>query len=158
MPQHRNAGEREFMTSPGASQPLLFTPITLRGVTAPNRIVVSPVCQYVSVDGGPTDWQFVHFGRYAMGGAGIVFGEEHGRSAGVLSLAVMPGAPVTHGCHSRESGNPEPPPNEGWGAAAVAVLFAWVPRVRGHDDVILVAVGLGKPWTECCPTPRVMLM
>ena len=34
------------------------------------------MCQYVSVDGGPTDWQFVHFGRYAMGGAGIVFGEE----------------------------------------------------------------------------------
>jgi len=66
------------MTSNGAADahPLLFTPITLRGVTARNRIVVSPMCQYVSVDGGPTDWQFVHFGRYAMGGAGIVFGEE----------------------------------------------------------------------------------
>ena len=67
------------MTSNGAAQaqrPLLFTPITMRGVTARNRIVVSPMCQYVSVDGGPTDWQFVHFGRYAMGGAGIVFGEE----------------------------------------------------------------------------------
>jgi 2,4-dienoyl-CoA reductase-like NADH-dependent reductase (Old Yellow Enzyme family) len=67
------------MTSQSAvdAQPsLLFTPITLRGVTARNRIVVSPMCQYVSVDGGPTDWQFVHFGRYAMGGAGIVFGEE----------------------------------------------------------------------------------
>ena len=59
-----------------AARPLLFTPITLRGVTARNRVVVSPMCQYVSVDGGPTDWQFVHFGRYAMGGAGIVFGEE----------------------------------------------------------------------------------
>jgi 2,4-dienoyl-CoA reductase-like NADH-dependent reductase (Old Yellow Enzyme family) len=66
------------MTSNGAADahPLLFTPITLRGITARNRIVVSPMCQYVSVDGGPTDWQFVHFGRYAMGGAGIVFGEE----------------------------------------------------------------------------------
>ena len=59
-----------------ASAPLLFTPVTLRGVTARNRLVVSPMCQYVSVDGSPTDWQFVHFGRYAMGGAGIVFGEE----------------------------------------------------------------------------------
>ena len=59
-----------------AATPLLFTPITLRGVTARNRLVVSPMCQYVSVDGAPTDWQFVHFGRYAMGGAGIVFGEE----------------------------------------------------------------------------------
>ena len=56
--------------------PQLFTPITLRGITARNRVVVSPMCQYVSVEGGPTDWQFVHFGRYAMGGAGIVFGEE----------------------------------------------------------------------------------
>jgi 2,4-dienoyl-CoA reductase-like NADH-dependent reductase (Old Yellow Enzyme family) len=72
------------MTSNGAATarpPLLFTPITLRGVTARNRIVVSPMCQYVSVDGGPTDWQFVHFGRYAMGGAGIVFGEETGVEA-----------------------------------------------------------------------------
>ena len=58
------------------SPSLLFTPITLRGVTARNRVVVSPMCQYQSVDGAPTDWQLVHFGRYAMGGAGIVFGEE----------------------------------------------------------------------------------
>jgi 2,4-dienoyl-CoA reductase-like NADH-dependent reductase (Old Yellow Enzyme family) len=57
-------------------QSLLFTPISLRGVTVRNRIVVSPMCQYLSVDGAPTDWQLVHFGRYAMGGAGIVFGEE----------------------------------------------------------------------------------
>ena len=66
--------EGDHMNS--AAAPLLFTPITLRGVTVRNRVVVSPMCQYVSVDGGPTDWQFVHFGRYAMGGAGIVFGEE----------------------------------------------------------------------------------
>ena len=67
------------MTSNSACEahpPLLFTPITLRGVTARNRIVVSPMCQYVSVDGGPTDWHLVHLGRFAMGGAGIVFGEE----------------------------------------------------------------------------------
>ena len=61
---------------PTDAPPLLFTPIALRHVTARNRLVVSPMCQYVSVDGAPTDWQFVHFGRYAMGGAGIVFGEE----------------------------------------------------------------------------------
>ncbi len=56
--------------------PLLFSPITLRGVTARNRIVVSPMCQYVSVEGGPTDWHLVHLGKFAIGGAGIVFGEE----------------------------------------------------------------------------------
>lgn len=34
------------------------------------------MCQYVSVDGGPTDWHLVHLGKFAIGGAGIVFGEE----------------------------------------------------------------------------------
>jgi 2,4-dienoyl-CoA reductase-like NADH-dependent reductase (Old Yellow Enzyme family) len=57
-------------------RPLLFTPITIRGVTAKNRIVVSPMCQYHSDDGGPGDWQLAHLGRLAIGGAGIIFGEE----------------------------------------------------------------------------------
>lgn len=61
-------------TSPDT--PLLFTPITLRGVTARNRIVSSPMCQYASDDGGPEEWQLVNFGRFAMGGCGIVFTEE----------------------------------------------------------------------------------
>jgi len=60
----------------GAERPLLFQPLTMRGVTTRNRIVVSPMCQYSSVDGGPTDWHLVHLGKFAMGGAGIVFGEE----------------------------------------------------------------------------------
>lgn len=56
--------------------PLLFTPIKLRSVVARNRIVSSPMCQYLSDDGGPEEWQLVNFGRFAMGGCGIVFGEE----------------------------------------------------------------------------------
>ena len=56
--------------------PLLFTPITLKSVTARNRIVASPMCQYASEDGGPNDWQLAHLGRLAIGGCGIVFGEE----------------------------------------------------------------------------------
>lgn len=56
--------------------PLLLQPIALRGVTARNRIVVSPMCQYESRDGGPTDWHLVSLGKYAIGGAGIVFAEE----------------------------------------------------------------------------------
>lgn len=56
--------------------PLLFTPIQLRSVLARNRIVSSPMCQYASDDGGPEEWQLVNFGRFAMGGCGIVFGEE----------------------------------------------------------------------------------
>jgi 2,4-dienoyl-CoA reductase-like NADH-dependent reductase (Old Yellow Enzyme family) len=56
--------------------PLLFQPITIRGMTSRNRIVASPMCQYHSDDGGPTDWQMMHLGRLATGGSGIVFGEE----------------------------------------------------------------------------------
>jgi 2,4-dienoyl-CoA reductase-like NADH-dependent reductase (Old Yellow Enzyme family) len=56
--------------------PRLFTPLKIRGVTSKNRIVVSPMCQYHSDDGGPQDWHMVHLGRLAVGGAGIIFGEE----------------------------------------------------------------------------------
>jgi len=58
------------------AQPLLLSPITLRGLTARNRIVVSPMSQYAAVNGEPTDWHLVHLGKFAMGGAGIVFVEE----------------------------------------------------------------------------------
>jgi 2,4-dienoyl-CoA reductase-like NADH-dependent reductase (Old Yellow Enzyme family) len=56
--------------------PLLFRPITFREITRRNRIVISPMCQYRSVAGGPTDWHMVHLGKFAMAGAGIVFGDE----------------------------------------------------------------------------------
>jgi 2,4-dienoyl-CoA reductase-like NADH-dependent reductase (Old Yellow Enzyme family) len=54
---------------------LLFTPLTLRGVTLPNRVAVSPMCQYSSVDGHPNEWHLVHLGSRAAGGAGLVFTE-----------------------------------------------------------------------------------
>ena len=57
------------------SQPLLFTPIKLAGLTARNRIVVSPMCQYSAIDGLGDDWHVQHLGARAMGGAGIVFTE-----------------------------------------------------------------------------------
>ena len=55
--------------------PLLFQPITFRSVTARNRIVVSPMCQYSATDGLGDDWHVQHIGARAMGGAGIVFTE-----------------------------------------------------------------------------------
>ncbi|NKB59752.1 MAG: NADH:flavin oxidoreductase/NADH oxidase [Alphaproteobacteria bacterium] len=55
--------------------PLLFTPLTLRGVTLPNRVVVSPLCMYSAVDGIATDWQFAHLSTFARGKAGLVFTE-----------------------------------------------------------------------------------
>jgi 2,4-dienoyl-CoA reductase-like NADH-dependent reductase (Old Yellow Enzyme family) len=55
--------------------PNLFTPLTQRGVTFPNRIAVSPMCQYSSDDGLANDWHFVHLGSRAVGGAGLVIVE-----------------------------------------------------------------------------------
>ena len=53
--------------------PLLFQPISFRSVTARNRIVVSPMCQYSATDGLGDDWHIQNLGSKAAGGAGIVF-------------------------------------------------------------------------------------
>ncbi len=55
--------------------PHLFRPITFRGVTARNRIMLSPMCQYSAQDGLANDWHFAHLGARASGGAGFVFTE-----------------------------------------------------------------------------------
>jgi 2,4-dienoyl-CoA reductase-like NADH-dependent reductase (Old Yellow Enzyme family) len=64
--------------------PNLFESLKLRSVEIANRICVSPMCQYSSNDGHPSDWHAVHLGSRAAGGAGIVFVEAtavtpHGR-------------------------------------------------------------------------------
>jgi 2,4-dienoyl-CoA reductase-like NADH-dependent reductase (Old Yellow Enzyme family) len=53
----------------------LFEPLTLRGTTIRNRVWVSPMCQYSSHDGRPSDWHLVHLGAFAQGGAGLVMSE-----------------------------------------------------------------------------------
>ena len=58
------------------STPLLFTPLTLRGLTLKNRVVVAPMHQYAGVKGFPTDWHLMNAGRYAAGGAGLVIVES----------------------------------------------------------------------------------
>jgi 2,4-dienoyl-CoA reductase-like NADH-dependent reductase (Old Yellow Enzyme family) len=55
--------------------PHLFAPLPLRSLTLANRIVVSPMCEYSSVDGFANDWHFVHLGSRAVGGAALVFTE-----------------------------------------------------------------------------------
>lgn len=57
------------------SAPNLFAPLQLGGVTIPNRIVVSPMSQYIARDGYANDWHFAHLSRFALGGAGLVFTE-----------------------------------------------------------------------------------
>ena len=53
----------------------LFSSFTLRGVTFPNRIAISPMSQYRARDGYVNDWHMVHLGRFALGGAGLVYAE-----------------------------------------------------------------------------------
>src|ERR1700712_4795237 len=53
----------------------LFDPLPLRSLTLANRIVVSPMCQYSSVDGFSNDWHLVHLGTRAAGGAALVMTE-----------------------------------------------------------------------------------
>lgn len=66
----------------------LFEPLTLRGVTLPNRFVLSPMCQYTAKDGFVNDFHFAHYGRFALGGFGLVMVEATG---------VSPEARITHG-------------------------------------------------------------
>jgi len=67
----------------------LFDPLTLRELTLPNRIVVSPMCQYSAVDGCATDWHLVHWGQLLMSGAGLVT---------IEATAVTVDGRITPGC------------------------------------------------------------
>jgi 2,4-dienoyl-CoA reductase-like NADH-dependent reductase (Old Yellow Enzyme family) len=53
----------------------LFQPFTMRGLTLPNRIVISPLCEYSAVDGCATDWHVIHVGHLALSGAGLLIME-----------------------------------------------------------------------------------
>lgn len=67
----------------------LFSPITLAGVTFPNRIAVAPMCQYASDDGSATDWHLQHWMNLGMSGAGMVT---------VEMTDVERRGRITHGC------------------------------------------------------------
>ena len=67
---------------------LLLQPAALRGVALRNRIVISPMCQYSAAEGLADDWHVVQYGRFAVGGAGLVFTE---------AAAVSPEGRITHG-------------------------------------------------------------
>lgn len=70
-------------------KPLLFMPLELRGVTLPNRVVLSPLCMYSATSGVATDWQFAHLSTFARGGVGLVFAE---------ATAVEPRGRITPRC------------------------------------------------------------
>jgi anthraniloyl-CoA monooxygenase len=84
-------GEREGSPrrGDGSYAPPMFAPYRLRELELPNRIVVSPMCQYSAVDGVPQDWHLVHLGSRAIGGAGLVLTEM---------TDVEPEGRITKGC------------------------------------------------------------
>lgn len=73
----------------GVVPPPMFTPFTVRGLTLPNRIVVSPMAMYSAKDGLADDFHLVHLGARAMGGAALVFPEM---------TCVSPDGRITPGC------------------------------------------------------------
>jgi anthraniloyl-CoA monooxygenase len=70
-------------------RPPMFHPLTLRGTTLANRVVVSPMDMYVAEDGLPGDFHLVHLGSKALGGAGLVMTEM---------VCVSPEGRITPGC------------------------------------------------------------
>jgi anthraniloyl-CoA monooxygenase len=58
-----------------SARPPMFAPLRLRGLTLPNRVVVSPMDMYSAVEGTPSDFHLVHLGSRALGGAALVYSE-----------------------------------------------------------------------------------
>ncbi|MGE0802508.1 MAG: bifunctional salicylyl-CoA 5-hydroxylase/oxidoreductase, partial [Lautropia sp.] len=101
--------------------PPMFTPFTARGVTLKNRVVVSPMAQYLCHDGMPADYHLVHLGARAMGGAGLVV---------VEMTCVSPDARITPGCPGL------------WNDAQQAGWKRIVDFVHGNSDA-RIAIQLG---------------
>jgi 2,4-dienoyl-CoA reductase-like NADH-dependent reductase (Old Yellow Enzyme family) len=74
---------------PGVVMSALFAPFTLRGVSMPNRIVVSPMCQYAADRGAASAWHLIHLGSLALSGAGMLC---------IEATAVEPDGRITPGC------------------------------------------------------------
>ncbi len=94
----------------------LFTPVQFGGVTLPNRIVVSPMCQYAAVDGSAQPWHQVHYGMLAMSGAGLLCLE---------ATHVEREGRITQGCLGLYSDE-----NEAALKPIVDWVRAWMPHVK----------------------------
>ena len=76
-------------TSAASNHPALFAHLTIGTLTLPNRIMISPMCQYSAVEGNATAWHMVHLGSLALSGAGLLCLE---------ATAVNPEGRITYGC------------------------------------------------------------
>ncbi len=127
----------------GSQVSQLFSSLTIRGVTSRNRIVISPMCQYSADDGIASDWHLVHAGKFAQGGAGIVFLE---------ATAVLADGRITHG----DLGI--------WSEAHVPPLARVAAFIRGQGAVPAIQLGhagrkgsMARPWEGNGPlTPELV--
>ena len=111
----------------------LFQSLTLRGLTLPNRIVVSPMCQYSADDGAATDWHLLHLGHLALSGAGMLC---------IEATAVEAAGRITHGCLGL------------WDDATEAALVPVLAAIRRHSPIRVVMqvahagrkASSGRPW------------
>jgi len=95
----------------------LFSSLALRSVTIPNRIAVSPMCQYSAEDGKATEWHMMHLGQLAMSGAGMLF---------IEATAVLPEGRIT-------------PADLGlWDDVTEAALQPVMQAIRRHAPVAVV--------------------
>ncbi len=133
---------------------ILFSPITLGGLKAPNRIVVAPMCQYSAIDGVPQPWHRQHLGALAVSGAGIVVVEATG---------VTPEARITHGCTGLWNDMQERMFGElvhdmkAAGGNAVGIQLAHAGRKAStqrpwEGGAIIPADAVEKPWQTIAPS------
>ncbi|MCP4328683.1 MAG: NADH:flavin oxidoreductase/NADH oxidase [Alphaproteobacteria bacterium] len=117
--------------------PLLFTPLTVRGLTLRNRIVVSPMCQYQAVEGAMQDWHLQHHARFALGGYGLAFVEATG---------ITRDGRITHGCTGI------------WNDEQIPRLIEVVKGYKAHGVATGIQIGhsgrrgsAARPWEGAAP-------
>jgi len=120
--------------------PALFRPLALRGVTLRNRIVVSPMCQYLAEEGRPGAWHMAHHARFALSGVGGVIMEATG---------ITRDGRITHGC----TGLWEDAQVAPW--AAICDLY----RAQGVATAIQLnhagaKAATARPWEGAGPLPE----
>jgi MFS family permease len=80
----------------------LSSPLTTRGVTLPNRIVASPMCQYCAEDGKATSWRLAHPGQLALSRAGLLCIESTSVEPAGHTLWTSAAPAMTYGLYARE--------------------------------------------------------
>jgi len=90
-PGYVDAVERDLARRSGLTEPRppMFLPLELGSMQLVNRVVVSPMAQYLAQDGMPGDWHLMHYGARAAGGAGLIVTEM---------TCVAPDARISPGC------------------------------------------------------------